>query len=428
MRVWPVIKTGVLAILVGTSLVLTEELWAGGWGGSGEISYSAEPSLPHASVPAEADVTSPCQIVLSNGNPQVAAIFMPGTGDYKDWIGRLGAAHIYSLHTGQVPVNSFVRSVEFDFGVNLNYADLIRWVPGLQPSVLPKQAQTVYLYQTQSGGPVMLGLVSDSGSYIAQTDLQAAQFASLFHHAILLDPWEVWNRQVGSFVPKTSFDMFDVTIALNSRSVVPLVHSFFVNPQALTSVPESQHTILWTDGSRAVWWDQTKRTLTYADPNIPGRTGVSTMGVPDILSYIESHGGAQTNSLLSQSTSVTGTNIDWTLQPYVYGFPLLNSSQSIQLATVGSHIASYQSPVDTWSIEDRSLVHIIDAAQLGQILHQLMPSTSTNELSVQLGYVMENIDSHTGELIPAYVISQSGMQLWEIDAVTGKVLKGMKVS
>jgi hypothetical protein len=427
MRVWPALKTGILVVLVGTSLVLSEELWTGGWGGVGEVSYSSEPSLPQASVPTEFAAITPCRVVLTGTNSSVSALFMPGTEDYKDWMARLGQAHIFSLHVVSSIPKSMVRSVEFDFGVNMSYQELIHYVPGLQPSVLPKQGQTVYLYQSETTGPVMLGLVSQAGTYVAQTDLSVSEFSSMFHHAIVLDPWEVWNRQADSFVPKNSIDMFRVDVSVTSRSVIPLVHSFFVNPQALTSVPESQSMILWTDGSRAVWWDEQKHTLTYADPNLASSTTSKSMAVTDILTYASSHGGAADGSILFQ-TSVTANNASWTLRPYAFGFPIVSSDQSVVLQSVGSHVAKYQLPVNELRFGHKTLVHIIGASQLATILRRLMPTTPVSELSVELGYTLLPANGHTNQLEPAYIISQSGMPLWEIDAVSGQVLKGMKIS
>lgn len=428
-RLWPAVKTGMLVVLVGLSLVLSEELWTGGWGAASEVSYSAEPSLPQASVPAEMDVTAPVRVVMNDGNPKEAAVFMPGTADYSDWLNRLAQAHVYGLRsTVDIPTGSFVRYIEFDFGVNLDYQELVHYVPGLQPSVLAKQGQTIYLYQTSRTGPVMLGLQSDSGSYTAQTDLNVYDFSSLFHRALLIDPWEVWNQETSSYVPKTSLDMFDITAKVNTRSMVPIIHSFFVNPQALTSVPESASTILWTDGSRAVWWDQQQHTLTYADPNLGTGPDTRSMAVPDILNFAKAHGGAPDGSLMTESSSVAGNSTNWTLQPYLMGFPVLDSSQSVQVETVNTHITQYQIPADTFTISDKMAVPIIDASHLADILSPLMPSTPISDLTVELGYLYRPVDAKNARFVPAYFVSQSGMPLWEIDAVTGKVIKGMKVS
>lgn len=427
MRVWPALKTGLLVVLVGTSLVLSEELWTGGWGGVGEVNYSPEQSLPQASVPTEYAATTPCRVVLTGTDPSVSALFMPGTEDYKNWMTQLGQAHVYNLHMVSNLPKSFVRSVEYDFGVNMNYQELIHYIPGLQPSVLPKQGQTVYLFQSQSATPVMLALVSGAETYVAQTDLSIVNFASMFRHAILLDPWEVWNRQSGTFVPKNSIDMFRATVFVSSHSIIPLVHSFFVNPQALTSVPESPTMVLWTDGSRAVWWDQQKHTLTYADPNLASSTASRTMAVTDILNYASSHGGAPKGSILVENRA-TANNASWTLRPYAFGFPIIGSNQSIVLQSVGGHVAKYQLPIDELRFGQKNLVHILGASPLAKILRTLMPSTPLNVLSVELGYALLPVDSHREKLEPVYLVSQSGMPLWEIDAVSGKVLKGMKIS
>ncbi|OFW79337.1 MAG: hypothetical protein A2201_11615 [Alicyclobacillus sp. RIFOXYA1_FULL_53_8] len=58
-------------------------------------------------------------------------------------------------------------------------------------------------------------------------------------------------------------------------------------------------------------------------------------------------------------------------------------------------------------------------------LKKLAPSTDPKNLTLEIGYVAQSTAPGTVVLIPAYNVSQSGLSLWSIDAVTGKLIKGM---
>ena len=48
---------------------------------------------------------------------------------------------------------------------------------------------------------------------------------------------------------------------IRQPDVLPLVHTFFVNLQAISHIQQDANTSLWTDGSRAVLWDKKTQDL-----------------------------------------------------------------------------------------------------------------------------------------------------------------------
>lgn len=427
MRIIPTVKTGILVALVGASVLLSEMLWTGGWGTTGEVPFSPETTAPQGTAPSLKQVTSPYRIVLESRSDHGTSMQIPGTSDYQDWLKTLASAHIHSMHSvSPIDEAKISRFVRFDFGTSLHYDQLTTWIPGLHTSVLPISADEVYLFQTQPNGPVMLGLSSQNQMYEAQTDLKATSLADTIAHELTLEPWVLWSRDSNTLIPESAFSMFSLEVQMSEQPIVPLVHSFFVNPEALTSVQEDPNTILWTDGSRAVLWAKKKDILTYADPNAPD-TSLRPMQVSDILAYVKSHGGADGSSLLFENPSGVGET-QFVLQPYEYGFPVLGGQRSISIDVINGRIAQYQQPISRMSIHSRTMVQVIGSDQLKAILHTLMPSTPVNELSIELGYLLTEIHGHSATLMPVYSISQSGIPLWDINARTGLVVKGMNPS
>lgn len=428
MRWIPTVKIGLLVVLVSASIVLSDELWTMGWGTSGEVSFVPDSTPIQAEVPTEKQIMVPYRIVLRNRVSNLTTVDIPGTSDYQDWLKSLGAVHVLNLHSiNSLSERDLYRAVRFDFGTDLPYQNLTQWVPGLEPSVLPKDASTVYLYQETNGGPVMLAMASQSGIQVGQTDLSPSDFSARIRKATLLQPWAVWGTQTKSYVPVNGFSMFTMQATVKNQSVLPLVHSFFVNTQALTSVQENKNTLLWTDGSRAVWWDQQAGVLTYADPNTTSTQTNKQFTFGALLNFVSAHGGASTDSILVDNSSTTG-ELQWTLQPYLYGFPILTPQFSVSTTAVGNQVTQFQTPVSTITPGDRTLVHVMGSDALKKILLQLAPTTSYDALTVQLGYMVESAGKNTYVIEPAYEVSQSGITLWEIDAVTGQVVKGMKFS
>jgi regulatory protein YycH of two-component signal transduction system YycFG len=418
------LRTTLLTLLVLTSLALSYVLWNGNWENQGEVSYTTISGLPVAEYPEYKTVTKPYQIILSrDGHMSLAA---PSTARYQNWLDRLRSMHVYGLRPiSQASFDKAKTMVTFQFGVDMSYRELMRWVPNLQPSILFKQGHLIYLYQATKTSPVMFAYNSGGALYAASTDLNVDTFTASVENAVAEYPWQNWNPQENSLVSVKGIEIPVYRYRVTTPSVIRLVHSFFVNPQTLTRVKENPHTVLWTDGSRAVWWEQDTGVLTFADPNIPQSSSPQNSEPTAVLQYVRDHGGSPQNAFLFLTDQSSGSE-SFTLRMYIGGYPLLSGFGDYLIQLQNGHVTQYQRPLNVYTDQlSQKTMKTITAAQLQKILHDLMPSTLTENLTVQLGYIPEPASADVVQLEPAYTIMESGMPLWTIDAVSGKVIKGM---
>ncbi|MCL6452828.1 MAG: hypothetical protein K6T78_04260 [Alicyclobacillus sp.] len=422
---WSAIKTGVLCVLVSASLVLTDLLWTGEWGSSVGVPFAADTPTPQAAAPTVAQMTRPYRIVVEQPRTDQVTVDIPGTDDYQTWVSEIAGLHAFSFRpTSSVPESQMVRFVRLDLGVPVSSVQLAAWAGAFLGTLNTPSISSVYLYQTAPRGPVWLALATGSTWYAAETDLGPGAFAERIGQQLALEPWSFLGGSAESYLPVGGVSVFRVHLQLSNPAVVPLVHSFFVNPEALTSVQEDANTWLWTDGSRAVWWDKQSNLLEYADPNEQDTAG-HTLQLNELQTYIQGHGGAPPTSYLFANADGAG-EVQFTLQPYVYGLPLLDSDLSVHIDAAGGHIAHYQQPTIGWSVTSAEMERTVSQQKLESLLHQMMPTTPLSAVSVELGYVFEAEGGNRAVLVPVFAVTQSGMTLWDVDAVTGQVLKGVK--
>lgn len=422
-------KTLILSVLVMLSVVLSYMLWHGNWSTTTEVGLSALPTLPAALSPVSSDVTRPYQIVVRQARPAHTALALPSSQEYTAWIRRLGTLSLTGLH--QVPqwtMPAGADALECDFGLPLTMHELLPWIPGLENSTFSVKASSVILYQASAASPVNLVLTSPSGSFIAETDVAGKQFEAWINSDENQPGWQAWNAANADYVPSSNVTMPRMVYQTNSASVMPLVDSFFVNPQAVTRIQESKQSVIWTDGSRAVRWDQGQSGLTFEDPNVSAVSPTGVSNLETAMAYIRAHGGSPKDAVLFSETSFfNGDNTQtYTLQSYVDGYPILDALGNYTIELENGHVLRYHRPLlELKSRIQTQQVPLLTGAQLQGILHKLTPTTPLQSLTVQLGYVTEQDGPNQVMLVPAYSISQSGIALWSLDAVTGTVIKGM---
>ncbi|RIV21902.1 hypothetical protein D2Q93_10100 [Alicyclobacillaceae bacterium I2511] len=424
------LKTLLLTALVLTSVILSDVLWTANWTNSGGIAYPA-PVLVKAATPLSDEVLRPYEMILTqwtraHGKTQTAAsLAIPGSAVYEQWIAQLRRLRVTGLRAvSGLPQAEMTEAVTVRFGSPLSYNDLLKWIPGLQPSVLFQSGETLWLYR-QIGQPgVQLGIVTTQGAYTSHTDLSVTNFHSSLSEAINAHPWTVWSARNHGYVPLQGVHVAQWVYHIQTQPVLPLVHSFFVNPQALTSAQEGPHTVLWTDGSRVVWWDQVHNQLTFADPNAPHVASPASAPTSFVLAYVQEHGGAPSTLLFSNPGS--GGNDWFTLRTYVGGLPVFGGNGMVQLEAQGNQVLQYQCPLWQLTTPVTSFsVRTLNANQLNQVLAQALPKTPLAELTIQLGYAAYLQTPHTVALDPAFAVTVAGKWILTLDAVTGQVMKGV---
>jgi regulatory protein YycH of two-component signal transduction system YycFG len=427
------IKTGVLAFLVALSMLLSYVLWRGNWQNSSGVSFTVGQNFSTVKSPQVGDVAVPYQMIFTSAeNPRLNTIVMPATPLYAEWMRRLTHATITGWR--QVPSSSqrpTGTSVEFDFGDNLQSGDVAQQLPNLATNAVAGNVRRVILYVSgASTKSVYLRYDTENATYEAETNLNVARFTHDVATLVRQSPWKLWNTATNHFVPArdTTAQAFEVTVS--SPSIVPLVHSFFVNPQALTRVQEGNGTVLWTDGSQVVWWSSAQQTLTYADPNVSKTTQSAQPDVSAAVDFMRNHGGARPNTVLYVNDNA-GSPTSFTLRTYINGLPILGSNQEYQVQVQNGKVVQYKRPLlDIGARISATTVKVIGIEELTEALKTVVPKDTPwklqHSVSVELGYSMRvNPGQDSASLTPMYFVTEGGTLLALVDAQTGKVSKGM---
>lgn len=426
------LKTGVLVILVSLSMVLSYVLWQGNWQNTGSVSFTETPNLSTLSAPQAVDLTMPYQIAFTSGDSGLHTVGMPDSSLYNEWMKRLSAIRITNLHpTGPLSVKPDDSMVEYSFGVNLTLHDLVQWIPTLAqtPIVMSDIDRVTLVSAKDAKKPVQIQFDGLGTSYIGDVDTPADRFQTDVSTLVKQSPWKLWSSVFPTYLPATATTMQVFQIDSAAPSILPLVHSFFVNPQALTRIQESQDTVLWTDGSQVVWWNQSENTLTYADPNTSRGT---SHPMPDIAlgaEFLRNHGGVRDNTIIVKTDNM-GSSTNYVFRTYINGLPILGDGQDYTMQLQDGRIVHYQRPLpDLTTKMGESTVKVMGVDALVPTLKSLMSAQEhmnlQRSLSVELGYYMDKGDPGMVILKPAYYISDAGVLVGILDAQTGAVLKGM---
>jgi len=426
-------KTVVLIALVVGSLSLSYMMWHGDWQTPAEVGLTQVAAFPPSTTPKISDVTAPYEIVNTAFRPAGTSVSVPGSSAYMNWTLLIANMHVQSLHPVTVqdtPNMANTFQVEFDFGTDVDHANLVKWIPSLGGSTPVIHGSEITLYQATVGGPVMMLVQSRTERYIGQTDLSGLTVQSNCEENVKSSPWTTWNSQDGGYVPSQSMSVSESTWTTTQQPILPFVHAFFVDPEVLTRIQENQHTVLWTDGSRAVQWDDAGNTVTYQDPNAAQSTSYEPP-LQTAIGFIQTHGGAPANLIAFANTDIqTDQTVSaFTTIPYVDGFPILGKNTSYDIQVRQGHTIVYRRPL--WVLVKpvhRQAVQTITAVHLRAVIRRLIPSTPMSSLTFQLGYRVVPVATNQITLTPVYYVSQSGLLLWTLDAQTGKVVAGVKQS
>ncbi|MCL6547441.1 MAG: hypothetical protein K6T30_00855 [Alicyclobacillus sp.] len=426
------IKTALLILLVGLSLVLSYLLWNGIWDNSAEVGFGDASSVSPAPHPAYAEVTAPYQVLFTAGPSGKTGLALPETPLYASWIKRLERLQVSGLHvSGPPPKEQGGWAAEFDFGTELARASLEQWLPGIHGYGFGARARQVRLYLVPDAHSVDLTLVADGTSYAGVTNLNPDTFRRLVQEAAARLPAAAINEDDRSFVPAAATQMARERWTTGVPQRTALVHSFFVNPLALTTIRQADQTYIWTDGSRLVWWSPAAGRLTYEDPNAPSAGPAREPSLLTAVSFIQDHGGGPPGLIAFQQGDglADGSNGIWTFRPYVDGYPVVDGSVDYTVQLEGGRVVEYQRPLFEWGrpVAEQP-VQVMGVTGLRAAIAKYLPTTPLNAFDAQLGYAVVPRPGGVVELEPAYSVSEEGIQVLTIDAVNGKPLRGAGLS
>ncbi len=296
------LRSILLFLLVLVSLLLSFSIWHGDWLNPSEAGFSDLPSLTSSltsSLPQMETTEVPYEIVLKTGRQPAYSVALPGTAVYQDWLQRLSGVELSGLKPMLESASSTAFStVQIRFGNTLDRAALLQFIPALQNDAFAEQTQTVTFYEVSPGQPVMLELSTPDqpDHYIGRTDLTPEEFQGLIQTAVTEHPWiTTGTSRIVGYLPAQPQQFVQYAWKTKPPATIPLIHSFFVDPNALTRIQEQNGEVLWTDGSRAVQWSQTSGMMTFDDPNATSTGGKTANSLDVAVAFIQSHGGSLTN-------------------------------------------------------------------------------------------------------------------------------------
>jgi regulatory protein YycH of two-component signal transduction system YycFG len=429
------LKTALLVLLVGLSFVLSYTLWQGNWQETSEVAFTDAPGITSAPSPQAGDVAVPYQIVFTATDPGLHAVGMPDSPLYTEWMKRLENIQIKGLRPAEAAwTKPAALTVEYDLGGTVAVNHIARWLPSPIAKVAPIHSigrVTLYVARPSAKSPEQVEIRIDGtdSPYVAETDISAAKFKSDLSVLVKQYPWRTWNAANGPLVPAQDTTLPVVQMTTDTPSVLPLVHSFFVNPRALTRIQEGDRTVLWTDGSQVVWWNQRDQTLTYTDPN-PSRVAANAEpDLSDATEFVRNHGGARQNTVLYR-TDDFGNTSTYYLRTYLNGIPILGENQTYQIELRDGRVVQYQCPLtDLTTRVGESTVKVMGMNRLHQVLTAMLSKLGKGDVrdvtNVELGYYMADSRGATVSLVPAYFVYQAGDLFAVLNAQNGAVLKGM---
>lgn len=332
--IYRISKTILLVLLVGSSMVLSYFLWSGNLEKGTEIGFVQGTSLPISTTPVLNDTISPYQITVQRDNEY--ADVQPNSSEYQTWTSILLSAQAsHPKVIGSLP-SDVIASATFNFGIEINDGLGNKWMKNLTQALTGWQCRTIVLYAERGEALCHIAYVgeNDAGTdsiLSASTGLTAEQMMQTVSAEVEKQPATAWNDfQSISLVPEHG-SMQRLVYTTQSPDLLPLIHTFFVNPQAITRIAETSHTNLWTDGSRAVQVDSQNSTLDYEDPNA-SQEGIHTNDYVTAINFLHAHGGGPTDLIGFDSYSAltvdpNAPSIVFT--QYVDGYPILNNGLSL---------------------------------------------------------------------------------------------------
>ncbi|QQE78930.1 two-component system activity regulator YycH [Alicyclobacillus sp. SO9] len=418
------LKTLLLFLLAGLSLLLSYFIWHGSWLGPTEVGFSTSSGRStDSTTPTLQQVTRPTQVIVSTGKPAQNSVALPGSGEYNRWMTMLSTLSVSNLRLrSNFSPASVARSAVFKFGVTLNRDNVSQFVPSIASTAFTPPTSQIILFQQSSGAhKVQIALLAGPQTYVGTTDIDPSHFTHIIGDEIKTNPWLMLDRSTYTLVPKQSYSVKKYTVSLEQPTLLLLVHSFFVNTQALTRIQENKGRVIWTDGSRAVQWNTHARQLTFEDPNAASGEAGQQGSVSAILNYLTNHGGIPKNSMVKLGENTYQTS--FVFQSIFNGLPILNTAQQYRISLDNGHIVTYQRPlINIAGTSHSSTVKTISSSQLTKTLASL--NLSLQSVTPQLGYDLKMKGSNTGILEPVYQIYADGELKATIDAVTGLVIKG----
>lgn len=420
-------KTAALAALVIVSVILSFYLWSGNLQETSEIGFVQAPSMPTVSTPDLKHAIQPFEINVHT--PAGNSVIQPGTSADAFWTSTFLKAHPYDAETITALPKDVKMRVSMNFGVELNRSLAQHWLANFSQVLGNWQGRQIVIYVLPKQTVCRIAFVGDNEILTVKTNFPIQKLVNTAQEDVAANPYTMWTDYNSvSFVPVKG-RMSRLTYTVRQVDTEPIVHTFFVNPQAITRIQEDANTYLWTDGSRAVQWNKLTSRLQYEDPNA-GTIAFRNDPFLTALDFIHTHGGGPADSIGFDQLSTLTDNSNsptFSFTQYVSGYPILSNQTDDNVDIQSGRVVEYDRPM--WALQSQvkaTPVHLINQKRLLASLKSVDPTDTTAELHVELGYFPQTAQLSSGQvtLEPAYYVTTSAGSAWMIDAVDGSLLAG----
>jgi len=430
---WRTAKTVILALLVAGSVVLSYALWSGNLQGGAEIGLTQTQTIPYSTSPSLASTVQPYEIDIRAGDGYTVA--RPGSAAYAAWTGLLmGLRAERPEPIAAMPTGSQV-SVVFQFGIPLDPAVGRSWLGDLATSVGAINCRAIAL----NAGPGSTCTVVYEGMNAAgkpelieaTASLPASALMRQAQHDVAEAPYAAWSDFEGeSFVPVRG-RMTSYVYAFTEPSIMPLVQSFFVNPQALTRIQESKAVTIWTDGSRAVQVDRAALSLQYEDPNA-STAPAHTEDYIAAIDFLHAHGGGPSHLIGFDLVGMLTVNLNgpsFSFAQYVDGYPILSNGADYNFEIDSGHVMEFDRPL--WELTkplQATSVPVLGEGALAKALAKVTgaKTVSLSTFHVEPGYWPSMQGTKPGQirLLPVDYVTNASGGVWVLNAATGQLIAG----
>ncbi len=421
-------KTVALGLLVLLSIVLSFELWHGLWSTPSVAPFTGPLGLRPVANPNLKQVTRPVRVVYQAGRPIKYSVGLPGSAPYDTvltWLQKTSVSKQHSISTYQAAEGT---GVEVQFGTPLSRSLLLAYVPNAPTLPAGATVSRLWLAVPPASNQVFLTVLTNNGETTGVTDLSAQSFEAGVTSEVRNEPWQRVGED--SYLPVAPFPVERQIWSTSSPQVLPLVRSFFVNPQVITRVSGPNQTVIWTDGSRAVQWNETSGTLQFSDPNAT-TSNTTTSNLRAIVSYLQTHGGTQSQSIVLKNAATSPVLLadTYSFRPYIGGLELLGTLGNYTIDWLDGNPVGYERPLtELGTLQSTTAVKTLSATATMDIIDAMVPQALLPSIKVSLTCEAEPQSANSVLIEPVFEITHAGQEVLRIDAVTGQVLSGGSAS
>lgn len=423
------IKSGLLALLVILSVVLSFALWyrlpvdetLDSSGNVGGTAWGPGKTVNQ--------VLQPVRLVIHRGENR-HTLALPDTSLYSQAVELLRQMTVFHLDSRDWSGEDWQKIVqgqciEYAYGLEMNGSVLSRIVSFADRPDNQMRVNTLYLYQDQGGWHLIFK--GEQQAYEARGEVSAKAWQEVMRQSAPLPLFRLYGGEKQAYyLPVERMKLSTNTYEKEELNSVQLMSSFFVDPSLTRRITERNGSEILTDGNRGVQYDSLAKRIDYTDPGASWQTGVPAKEQPldKAVQFVNEHGGMSGFYLVTENAEGENGTIEYAFRSYCNGWPLHDPSFTIRVRMQGNAVQEMI----------RSIVYLgpplkkenIVALSGDELLSHLRAQGVTPAMvsSISLTYMPEDGGNGTLQLHPLWRVERTNADVFYLDAVTGEIWKG----